>query len=827
VSTATAGYGRFYIICPDKTKLDFAIRTPELILGPHAGAGLQLTELDSSARFEWRAGNPVIIDTSGGHGLTVNQSQVGEHALRQGDVIRLGDYFMVYHLPQANNGAGTSLDWSSPKATMAEPASALLTSAVMTAPNLLPDVISGRLEQQHLSGADIRIGRDPSNTIVLDHLQVSRFHAEITLLGESYVIRDLGSTNGTWVNGERIEGDVTLNRGDHIKISDFNFFFDGHQIEHFSEAGNARIDAVELRRELKHDEIILHDVSFSIYPREFVAIVGGSGTGKSTLVNALSGFYPADKGIVLLNGVDYYHHMSQFRSTLGYVPQDDIIHSELTVGRALYYAALLRMPEDVTESEITRRIDEVLHELQLTERRDVPVSRLSGGQRKRVSIGVELLTRPRLFYLDEPTSGLDPGMEAEMMRIFRALADRGHTVIVITHATRNIMKCDKVVFLARGGHLAFYGTPREALEYFGTDDFADIYLEVEHEKTPEVWAEKFRASRYYKVHVADRLSGVNDVTNKLRNLDTDATPLAEREARSRFRASFRQWFILTRRYVEILMRDRTTAALLLLQAPILAGFLWVYCTPGVFAHFDMDSFLNSESAPDKMAMQGKVILFLLVLFSMMCGTINSVREIVRESAVYRRERTVNLRIFPYVMSKMAVLCCVSVFQVAVFVSVVFTAVRPPPDVDNFLALAFLALLAVHVASTALGLAISAAFRSQNTSIYMIPIVLLCQIILSGALLPLQGLKALSSCTLMKWGFDMLGSLTRLWRVLPSSIDFAGQVPTVVRPLVDMGAAYRESFDVSYWYNFSVLLGFTALFLLLTCLLMRAKDRARA
>src|SRR5207302_4315912 len=215
---------------------------------------------------------------------------------------------------------------------------------------------------------------------------------------------------------------------------------------------------------------LLSNLSFSVPPRKFVALVGGSGAGKSTLMDALNGLRPAQDGKVLYNGQDYYRNLAAFSTQLGYVPQDDIVHRELTVERALYYAAKLRLPNDFTPAQIKQRINEVLEDVEMTARRKLLVKKLSGGQRKRVSIALELLANPSLFFLDEPTSGLDPGLDRKMMFLLRKLADKGHTIILVTHATNNISTCDYVCFLAQGGRLAYFGPPEAVRLLFGKDD---------------------------------------------------------------------------------------------------------------------------------------------------------------------------------------------------------------------------------------------------------------------------------------------------------------------------------------------------------------------
>src|SRR5207302_1103713 len=220
---------------------------------------------------------------------------------------------------------------------------------------------------------------------------------------------------------------------------------------------------------------LLSNLSFTVPPRKFVALVGGSGAGKSTLMDALNGLRPAQEGKVLYNGQDYYRNLAAFGTQLGYVPQDDIVHRDLTVERALYYAAKMRLPGDFTDAQIKQRINEVLEDVEMTGRRKLLISKLSGGQRKRVSIALELLANPSLFFLDEPTSGLDPGLDRKMMFLLRKLADKGHTIVLVTHATNNINACEYVCFLARGGRLAYYGPPNEAKQFFNKTDFAEIH----------------------------------------------------------------------------------------------------------------------------------------------------------------------------------------------------------------------------------------------------------------------------------------------------------------------------------------------------------------
>ncbi len=267
-----------------------------------------------------------------------------------------------------------------------------------------------------------------------------------------------------------------------------------------------RVDAQGLSKQANGTKI-LTDVSLSAHPGEFIGLLGPSGAGKSTLLNALNGFRPADTGRVLLNGTNLYKHYERFRALIGYVPQDDIVHKSLTAYKALFYAALLRFPlfgVPQKRENVEQRVREVLRLLGLEEHRNTRIKRLSGGQRKRVSLGIELLTSPPLLFLDEPTSGLDPGLEERMMTLFRKLAHEGRTVIITTHIMESLELLDLVAILVKG-QLVFYGPPQFALRAFQVKEFSAIYVKLEQFE-PTQLAKQFRVSPLYKKYVTTRLA---------------------------------------------------------------------------------------------------------------------------------------------------------------------------------------------------------------------------------------------------------------------------------------------------------------------------------
>ncbi len=471
-----------------------------------------------------------------------------------------------------------------------------------------------------LRGRDIlTIGRDADNDTVIDYPIVSRFHAQIRRRDGSFYLIDLNSSNGTFINGKQLKGKRVLRAGDVIRIGSCRLTLNVDEtIIKQNEEGNLRLDALHLNKVVGNGTNLLNDISLSIPARQFVVIAGVSGGGKSTLVDALNGFRPATSGTVLVNGIDLYKNFNAYRAEIGYVPQKDIVHMELTVEQALDYGAQLRMPPDTTPTERRKRVEEVLDDLGLTHRRNVPVKALSGGQLKRVSIGVELLTKPNLFFLDEATSGLDPGTEADIMQLLRKLADLGRTILLITHATENVMLCDLVVFLAKGGNIAYFGPPQEASTYFGVTKFNEIYSKVEREKSPQEWQQDYLRSPQYQKYVVQ----------KQRSLETlkangKSSRLRQQRPGSQVKgiSSWRQFLILSQRNLAILLRDRASLVLMLAIAPILGLLDFVTWKPNLLDTRNGDFGLTIT------------MLFVTTLIAVMVGSLSTMREIVKEQEV--------------------------------------------------------------------------------------------------------------------------------------------------------------------------------------------------
>jgi ABC-type multidrug transport system ATPase subunit len=679
------------------------------------------------------AGTYRIVDLGSTNGLTYQGQRVPEHVLSDGDVLYVGQKIALQY--RAHVGFLPGEVQKKPEA----PRTRYLDMGA------LPK-----------TGRRITIGRHSSNVLVLDHPRVSRYHAVIEQFGARFRLRDLNSDNGTFVNGKQVK-EIWIKEGDEIRIASFRLVFQEDGITHFDEAGNIRLDALHIEKWYSKTAKILQDVTISIYPKEFVALVGASGAGKSTLMNTLTGFNPANgaKSRVLVNGKNLYTHIDEYRSEMGYVPQEDIIHRELTVYRALDYAAQLRMPADTTKKERHQRVMEVIEELGLKKQWQNPLTALSGGQRKRVSMGVELLTKPGLFFLDEATSGLDPGTETEMMELLRDLADGGRTVILVTHATKNVMMCDQVVFLAKGGYLAFYGPPNEALDYFEqyrtTEErrykekveFDDIYQLIEKRGKPEEWGERFRHAPQYQEYVVKRMQELKEQ----QRAPTPA-PLA-RPRRRRQVSAFRQFWILSSRNLRIMAQDKVGLGLMLAVAPMigLMDFIWGK---------DLFDVMEGDAA--------KIItmFFMMGLIGILTGAISSVREIVKEVDIYRRERTVVLKIMPYVMSKVWIGVILAAYQSAIFILAKKFFVDPQFHGTYGYTAMYLTIFLCTLSGYMLGLLISAVSPNQNIALLLVVVVLVPQFLFAGALLPrdvIPGGEYISAVTSTRWSFEGLVRIT--------------------------------------------------------------------
>ncbi|MCM1981882.1 FHA domain-containing protein [Lyngbya confervoides] len=699
------------------------------------------------AQIAWTNNDYVITDVGSSDGTYVNGQRLPPqvpHRLSHGDIVRMGTEFEIKFSAQLAPSAGPVNQSGGRDQQYKTILGADINFRAQAAP--VP------AQELNLQGKNqFTIGRDPSNEMIIDHPSVSRFHSQIRFENGVYTLYDLNSTNGTYVNGQQVLGQRRLVVGDNIRIGPTSLVFQLNQtLLRTNEEGNLRVDALNLNKQIRKDLNLLQNISLSILPREFVAIAGVSGGGKSTLMDSLTGFRPATSGNVYVNGIDLYRNFNAYRAEIGYVPQRDIVHMELTVEQALDFAAQLRMPADTTRVERRKRVDEVLRELNLTHRRELPIFSLSGGQLKRVSIGVELLTKPSLFFLDEATSGLDPGTESELMQLLRELADQGRTILLITHATDNVMLCDQVIFMARGGNLAYYGPPQEALAYFGVQRFNEIYRKVENELSPEEWKQRYLQSQQFQNYVVARQQVIQGAVGSHGGRGAGRNqPLPG--ARVRRISSLRQFIILSKRNLAILMRDRIGLALMLAVAPLL-GLLDFVAWPPVL-------FTQAEEGNPSLAIS---MLFTMVLIAVMVGSLATMREIVKEIDIYKRERIIGLQILPYVMSKVWVALLLALYQAFIFVLFKALAVDIPSDTTTLVSL-YITMALATVGGMLMGLLGSAVSPNQSVAPMIVLVFIVPQILFGGGVLPVNTFgpagQTLNNLALTKWPFEALMTIT--------------------------------------------------------------------
>jgi ABC-type multidrug transport system ATPase subunit len=552
-------------------------------------------------------------------------------------------------------------------------------------------------------------------------------------------------------------------------------------------AAGARIDTIDVGQHAGERQI-LHEVSLSIEPGELIALVGGSGAGKTTLLEILAGLRAPSTGQVMHDGVRVDAGGTP-RSGVGYVPQDDIIHGEMPLRRTLQYAARLRLPAGTSPEQADRVVDDILRELDLADRRDVAVRMLSGGQRKRASIAVELLTRPGTFFLDEPTSGLDPSTSAEVVRLLRQLTRQGVTVVLTTHEPTTIDRCDQVVFLTRNGHLAFAGTPVQARRYFGVDDLVEVYHRLATEDTPRVWAERFAAWRQPGQAPAQPAKA-------------QARPVRPDDRHPP--GVLRQWWLLTQRNAEILVRNRLTLAILLGSPVLVTAMMAVLFQPGAF---------GGHGAADVGPAQ---IVFWVAFAGFFFGLTYGLLQIVGEQAIFRREHRAGLSAGAYVAAKIGVLVPVLAAVTALLLGVLRALDRLPALGGDVYTSLLVTLLVEAVSALALGLLASATVSNAAQAALALPMLCFPQVLFAGAVVPVADMAApgrwLSLGLANRYSFEALGRALGL-------DQFTGTLPAM--------RAYGDTFAGVVAYRWLVLAGFAGVFALATVWVLRRRSLPRA
>lgn len=705
----------------------------------------------------------VIRDLDSRNGIHVDGRRSDTVTVTDGTEVRVGS---------PHDGPTLRFAVPAPPSGAAAPAA---TAPAATAPAPAPAVAAapGRPEIASFDASGTTtVGRSADNDIVLPDLLVSRRHAQVRQVPAGYELVDLGSTNGTYHNGRRVDR-ALLAAGDVVSVGHFELAFDGQRLHEHVDAGPVSLSAQRISVEIG-DHRIVDDVSFALEQGSLLGIIGPSGCGKSTLVRALTGLQQASRGRVSYDGRDLYADYAELRYRIGMVPQDDVLHRQLTVRRALRFAASLRFADDVPRQERSARVEEVMAMLGIAGSARQRIDRLSGGQRKRTSVALELLTEPSMLCLDEPTSGLDPALDREVMQQLRNLADRGRTVLCVTHSVLHLDVCDRILVLCPGGTTGYFGPPSELLGFFEAADYADVFAKVTQD--PQYWTRRYRDSDLYRRYVAEPITA-HLLESRPAEPTAPAVPppadplstapgglpmpapiarvlrLARPSIATRAKdpvAPLRQFTTLSMRMFAVITADRGYFMFLIGLPMVLA--LLSHTVPGETGL----GAATGASGDDRL--EAMRILVVLVVGASFIGISSAIREIVNESTIYQRERAVGLSPGAYLAAKFVVLGIINVVQVGVFVWLSLLG-RGAPAEALVLGSPMLEIIApvamVTTSCTMLGLCISALARSVAQTTPVLVVVVMAMLVLSGGLFELDGQAVLNQISWLsptRWGF---------------------------------------------------------------------------
>ena len=701
-------------------------------------------------------GSYVIYDNNSTNGLFFNDKSFEKHILSLGDIIKVDNVnnpiekgVALYFNSESNNE-----NWNEFK-----------------------------LESKN----EITIGRDKECDIRLNHISISKIHALIRCENNEYYIYDNDSTNGISVNGKLVNKKCKLKEKDLIIITNSKLIFTSKKISYQCYDTGVSVNAYDIVKTVKtkNGKInISNHISLNIKPCEFVAIIGGSGAGKTTFMNCISGYDHATSGEVLVNGADLYSNYEVLKNVIGYVPQQDIVYDNLTLRNMLDYAARLRMPKDTANSERMKRVQEVVDMVELTGREDFFIKELSGGQKKRASIAVELLSDPNLFFLDEPSSGLDPGTERNLMKTLKNMTTSGKTVILVTHNTLNLHLCDKIILLGKGGNLCFCGTPQEILEFFSVKDFVDIYNLVT--ENPVEWSDNYSKSKY---------------ASKLEN---GKNSIVAQKVKKKKQSLFKQTKILSKRYIELLKNDKQRMLLLLIQAPLLAVLIYLVSDGKQFKEYEMT----------------KSVLFALSCCAFWIGILNSIQEICKERIILKREYLTGLKITAYIYSKVTVLggvCFVqSLLLIGVFSGLV--GITSYGTTNHAFIKMLITTFMTSISATTMGLFVSSLFKNADRAMTVAPILLMPQILFSGLVFKLSGISKLISVFVnCRWAMEGYGTICNLNNL---TLKMQNIFPTLQHEAENF-FTYTRAHLIMSWGIMAI---FTVVFTILSGLALRNIDK---
>jgi ABC-type multidrug transport system ATPase subunit len=578
--------------------------------------------------------------------------------------------------------------------------------------------VSGRSLNSWLQiKSEVLIGRSKECDIIIDDLSVSRKHTRVFKTGNTVYVQDLRSTNGTFINGKRIYGKEIFRAEDSLIIGLNIFRLDSDQIDLTAEKA---IHAIDVSKVYSNGNVGLNPLSISLSGNQIVALMGPSGCGKSTLLKILNGENPASSGEIYIYGLELISNYELLKQKIGFVPQDDIVHAELTVDDTLYYAAKLRLGGDTSDELIFDRINSILKSLNINSPkiRQTKVGSLSGGQRKRVSIAVELLNNPKILFLDEPTSPLDPETIEEFLKCLKNLCNEGTTIVMVTHKPEDLNYVNRVIFLGTSGYHVYDGSTSEFLKHFNKSNIVEVYNLLNSEDRSKEWYK-----RWYNNNRSAEIARKQEVKN-----DAKVNAISQL-----------YWLIM--RYLHIKFSNPKNLLFLFLQPVLIATLIKLVFT----------NLINKNNTGELS------VLFLITIGAIWFGVSNSAREIVGEKAIFRRERKFNLLLIPYITSKFIVINIISLFQIVIFIGILYLGYVK--DLNNPLETLFFMML---ISTTAIffGLLLSAIAGSVEEVMSILPIALMPQIILAGILNSIKNTSTeiLSYLTIGRWGTEGLARI---------------------------------------------------------------------
>ena len=694
------------------------------------------------ARVVPAAGRWFVADLESTNGTLLNGERLRGEArwLQSGDTIVVGGEVLRFVVEQAAADGGT-------------------------VPARIP--LTGRLT----------IGRGSGNDVQLPGPAVSGAHAEIVVQDGRVEVVDRGSRSGTRVNGTLVERAV-VEPGAEIGVGPYRFVFDGTSFIPRDDTGALRLEAEAISVAIR-DKVLLDRLSLSVEPGELVAIVGESGSGKSTLLKLLAGVSTPTAGSIRLSGDPVGSRLAE----IGYLPQDEIVHPRLTVLESLRYSARLRLPPDSSEPEIDEAVRAALAAVALEHVAEQRVSRLSGGQRKRVGLATELLSHPGILFLDEPTTGLDVGLERQMMDLFRSLAAIGdHAVVLVTHATHSLDRVDKLCVLGRGGQLCFAGPPTEALEFFGAKAYEDIYVALQERPASE-WRADFDRRRAAPEPAPEQATPAGG--NRLARFDPRLRALQAR--------------VLTARYVTTFLRDRLNLLLLVAQAPVLGITLLLLFKRNLFGPPGVGTPLVATQ-----------LVFLLVMITIWLGALDASREIVKERAIFARERAMGVTIGPYLLAKLAVLFTLVLAQALILLGLT-AALRPFHEGFGAYLEVFAVLAFAGFAAIGMGLFVSSVAQNEDQATALAPVAMTVQLLVGGGIVTVKSMTwlmaAVSATSFGRWAFEGAG------KSLHMNARFLAD------PSARSNQYGLQFFTLGIGETLGLLAGFTALFLAAIALIL--------